>query len=80
MEKGSTNWTVGLDISDKHSTYVILDDEGRVVEEGKVATSRVGLSKKFADQPCRMAIEAGPRSYCRQPTPGRTHSEESAED
>jgi transposase len=71
MKKGSTNRTVGLDISDKLSTYVVLDDEGRVVEEGKVATSRVGLAKKFADQPGRMAIEAG----CHSPWMSRFLSE-----
>jgi transposase len=61
MKKGSTNrnWTIGLDVSDKQSTYVVLDGKGQIVEEGKVATRRDALSKQFADGSCRMAIEAG---------------------
>jgi transposase len=73
VKKGSTNRdrTVGLDVSDKQSTYVVLDSKGQVIEEGKVATSRVGLSKQFASQPCRIAIEAG----CHSPWISRLLSE-----
>jgi transposase len=61
MKKGSTNRdrTIGLDVSDKQSTYVVLDSKGHVVEEGNVATRRAALSKQFGGQSCCVALEAG---------------------
>jgi len=62
MAKGSTSGggqVVGLDLSDKRSTFVVLGRRGQVVEEGKVITSRAGLKKQFGGPVCRIAIEAG---------------------
>jgi len=55
---------IGLDLSDDQSTYVGLDCEGRVIEEGKVRTTRSGLEKRFAGRGCGclIAIEAGTHS------------------
>jgi len=61
MAEGSTSGRqiVGLDLSDKQSTFVVLDRRGQTVEEGKVTTSPAGLKKQFGKSPCRIAIEAG---------------------
>jgi transposase len=55
---------IGLDLSDVQSTYVGLNGEGRVIEEGKVRTTRSGLEKHFAGRGggCLVAIEAGTHS------------------
>lgn len=50
---------VGLDLSDKQSTFVVLDRKGQVVEEGKVRNNRCALEKQFSGERCRIALEAG---------------------
>jgi len=60
MRKSNTSGiTVGLDVSDKQSTYTVLDEDGRVIEEGKVATRRTALAERFSGESCRIALEAG---------------------
>lgn len=61
MQKDSTRdrQVVGLDLSDKRSTFVVLDHRGQVTEEGKVTTSRAGLKNQFGGATCRIALEAG---------------------
>jgi transposase len=60
MQKSSTSaFTVGLDVSDKQSTYVMLDDAGTIIDEGKVATRRAALTKRFSGRSLRVALEAG---------------------
>jgi len=62
LEKGTA--VIGLDVSDDQSTYVGLDTDGAVVEEGKVTTTRTGLEKRFGGRGggCLVAIEAGTHS------------------
>ncbi|HLV00811.1 MAG TPA: hypothetical protein VKZ59_06070 [Acidobacteriota bacterium] len=49
--KQERHFTVGLDLSDKKSYYVILDYDGEVVEEGKVATTtKAGQTRLNLDQ------------------------------
>jgi hypothetical protein len=49
--------TVGLDIGDRHSYYCVLDGEGRVVEEGRIPTTRDGLRRQFGKCPAmRIAL------------------------
>lgn len=64
MKKTSTvkGRTVGLDLSDKQATYVVLDRKGRVIDEGKVRMNRTALESEFASPPCCIAIEAGGHS------------------
>ena len=57
------NLTVGIDIGDKFSCYCIVNSTGATVIEGKVATTREGLStgfKSFAR--ATIALEAGTHS------------------
>jgi len=64
MKEDSTGGRfVGLDISDKQGTYVVLAEDGRIVEEGKVAMTPAGLERCFGDhEPCRVALETGTHS------------------
>jgi len=59
MKKDST-MTVGLDLGDRKSQVIVLDEGGEVVEESTVPTTRAGIGRKFTSMaPCRMAIEVG---------------------
>jgi transposase len=52
-----------LDIGDRKSHLVCLDDDGQVRGEEKVTTTRKALEKRFgALKPCRVAIEVGVHS------------------
>lgn len=54
---------MGLDLSDVLSTFVGIDGEGKIIEEGKAATTRVGIEKLFwRRKRTRIAIEAGAHS------------------
>jgi transposase len=55
--------TVGLDLGDRFSHFVVLDADGRILEEGRVATSESALERYFARRPpMRIAIETGTHS------------------
>lgn len=55
--------TVGLDLGDQESRFVILGREGAVKETGKVATSCPGLRKRFAKmERAVIALEVGTHS------------------
>jgi transposase len=66
--KNSTVWSaqdgcIGLDLSDKEGTFVVLDKDGRVVEEGQVPMALAGLQKVFGGRkPTRLVIETGTHS------------------
>ena len=67
MKQGSTvidrhGAVVGLDLSDKRGTFVVLDWRGQVVTEGEVMMSRGGLQRCFGSRRYRIAIEAGTHS------------------
>jgi transposase len=64
MEKISANGRfTGLDISDREGTFVVLADDGRIVEEGKVTMTLAGLKRAFSERDsCRMALETGTHS------------------
>jgi len=64
MKKGSTEGKfVGLDISDKQGTFVVLDEDGRIVEEGKATMTLAGLTQAFGERDsCRIALETGTHS------------------
>lgn len=54
---------IGLDLSDKTGTYVVISAEGEVIQEGKLRLTQAGLSKVFAARPpARIAIEVGAHS------------------
>ena len=55
--------TIGLDLGDRSSRYCLLDEQGDVIQEGSVATTRKGLDRVFgAGQRCRLAMEVGTHS------------------
>ena len=55
--------TVGLDLGDRWSHYCMLNEDGDVVEEGRIATTEAGLRKQFEGEPRqRVAMEAGTHS------------------
>jgi transposase len=63
-QKGSQEpITIGMDLGDKSSCYCVLNGQGEVIKEGKVATTRKGLGQAFgALRRYRMAIEVGTHS------------------
>jgi transposase len=55
--------TIGMDLGDKTSRYCMLGDQGEVVSEGSVATTKKALMQKFAGlKRCRIALEVGTHS------------------
>lgn len=55
--------TVGLDLGDRFSYVVVLDDEGQVLEEGRVATRETALRQRFSGcPPMCIALETGTHS------------------
>lgn len=60
---GGRKWTVGVDLGDRVSHFCVLDDEGELVERGKVQTTREGLRKRFESRErMRIALEVGTHS------------------
>lgn len=55
--------TLGLDVGDRFSHYCLLDRDGLVVAEGRIATRQGDLEAFFAGlAAARVALEVGPRS------------------
>ena len=55
--------TIGLDLGNRHSYWVMLDEQGEVVGEGRVTTRVRQLEKVFGKiPPSRMALEVGTQS------------------
>jgi transposase len=55
--------TVGLDLGDRFSQFAVLDAEGQVVEEGRVATREKALRQRFSGyERMRIALETGTHS------------------
>jgi len=55
--------TVGLDVGDRYTQICVLDEDGMVMEEGRVATSPRAFRQRFAAMPpCRLVLEAGSHS------------------
>ena len=55
--------TVGLDLSDSYSSLCVLDDNGQVVEEGRVRTTAAALGQRFSAMPrSRVVLEVDTHS------------------
>jgi transposase len=55
--------TVGLDLGDRHSRYCLLNEEGEVVEEGRIQSTEVAFRRHFEGEPRqRIALECGTHS------------------
>ncbi len=62
MDKSSM-FFVGLDLGDKFSYITILDQDGEVIEETRLPTTRASFQRKFsALHTCRVAMEVGSHS------------------
>jgi transposase len=58
-----TKLTVGLDLGDRYCQVCVLDDAGKVCEEGRVATRAAALRRRFSTaEPVRVVLEAGTHS------------------
>jgi transposase len=59
----SGSLTIGMDLGDKSSRYCVLDEQGEIVQEGSVGTTKKALAQKFgALRRSRMAVEVGTHS------------------
>ena len=55
--------TIGMDLGDKTSRYCMLGQEGEILQEGQVTTTKAGMLEKFGSLgPARIAIEVGTHS------------------
>ncbi len=55
--------TIGLDLGDKSSCYCALDEQGQVLFERRLATTKKGMAQAFgALARCRIALEVGTHS------------------
>lgn len=55
--------TIGLDLGDRWSSYCVLDEDGEIMLEQKVATTLGAVRQAFAEMPrCRIAMETGTHS------------------
>ena len=60
---GAEQVTIGLDLGDKTSRYCVLDNEGEVLKEGSVATTRKGMLEGFGSlDRCLIVLEVGTHS------------------
>src|ERR1700693_1277578 len=50
--------TIGMDLGDKTSRYCVLGENGELLPEGSVASTRKAMTQKFAGmRRCRVAME-----------------------
>lgn len=55
--------TVGLDLGDRFSHYCVLNEDGEVVEEGRIQTNEAAMRQQFEGEPQqRIAMECGTHS------------------
>ena len=61
MKKYST--TIGIDLGDEYSAICVLDEDGDVVEETRLRTSRKAVAARFESmKPTRIVMETGTHS------------------
>ena len=55
--------TVGLDVGDRYSHYCVLNEDGEVVEEGRIQSTETAFRRHFEGEPRqRIALECGTHS------------------
>ena len=55
--------TIGIDLGDRYSSYCILNEQGEVVIEDKLTTTKTGLNRLLEKMPAsRVALEVGTHS------------------
>ena len=63
VTKDKPEITVGLDMGDRYSHYCLLNQQGDVVEEGRMQSTESALRRHFEGEPClRIALECGTHS------------------
>lgn len=56
-------FTVGIDLGDRFSHYCVLNQDGEVIEEGRIPTREAALRRQFEGEPRqRIAMECGTHS------------------
>ena len=59
----NSTFFVGLDLGDKFSYITMIDQEGELIEESRLPTTKASFQRKFSTlQPCRVAMEVGTHS------------------
>jgi transposase len=59
----SPSHTIGIDLSDRFTSVCVLDEQGDVLEEGKLRTTAEAFTRRFAlVEPCRIVMEVGTHS------------------
>lgn len=59
----AVTWTIGIDLGDRSSALCILDQNGAIVGEAKLATTQAAFAQRLAALPrARVALEAGTHS------------------
>jgi molecular chaperone DnaK (HSP70) len=54
---------IGIDLGDKFSVIVVLDQDGEVIEESRIPTTQNAFTRKFMSfTPSRIAMEVGTHS------------------
>ena len=43
--------TIGIDLGDRNSRYCVLSEEGEILREGQVATTKAGMTETFGSHP-----------------------------
>lgn len=62
-EAGKPAITVGLDLGDRYSHYCVLNEEGAVIEEGRMQSTEIAFRRHFEGEPrYRIALECGTHS------------------
>ena len=62
-KKSNRKLTMAIDLGDRSSCYCILDEQGEVLAEGSVATTKKGFAQVFGAKPrSRVALEVGTHS------------------
>jgi transposase len=65
-KRANRKLTVGIDLGNRSSRYCILDEQGEVLAEGSMATTKKGFAQVFGSKPrSRLALEVGTHSPCR---------------
>ena len=60
---GDQKLTIGMDLGDKYCHFCVLDENGEILEEGRITTRNEALRKRFdAFEKSRVALEAGTHS------------------
>jgi hypothetical protein len=56
--------TIGMDLGDRNSRYCLLSNDGEILRQGQVATTKTGMIETFGSstQPARRSIAPATRS------------------